>query len=244
MSESTAAPILRVDHTGVILHPTGESWLVGDAQGAYPLTPPFLFRKPKTASIPAAKNLALHLIEAHRVMGVEEFSPTPEQWSLMQKLRWCVPLWGDPPGFQSDPPVVYLTHSGGGEPLRQVIARLQEMTGLTSRGFGSPLVRGGLLTTRLGQSNVQPVVFTGVTHHQQPLLRGMESQFRRSSLVWVTGDPDLIASLGSLKVSAEEFMQDSGTLLASGYNPFGLIKWWATRWYEREQFGIPLPYTL
>lgn len=243
MNETTVAPILRVEHTGVIMHPTGESWLVGDAQGAYPLTPPFLFRKPKTASIPTAKNLALHLIDAHKVMGVEEFKPTPEQWELIRKLRWCVPLWDDPPDFQQDAPAVYLTYAGVDQ-QRQVIGRIQALSGLTVRGFGTPLVRGGMLTTRLGQSNIQPVVFTGVNHHHQPTLRSMEAQFRRSALVWVTSDIDLIASPDSLRIAADDFLRDSEELLATGYSPFGLIKWWATRWYEREQFGIQLPYTL
>lgn len=244
MNETIAAPILHVNYSGVVVSPTGESWLVGDNQGAYPLTPPFLFRRPRTSSIPAAKNLALHLIDAHKVMGVEEFKPTPEQWELIRKLRWCVPVWDEGPDFQREAPVVYLTCPGGAEQLQKVLSRIQELSALTRQSIGAMSVRGGTLTTRLVQSNIQPVVFINVNHHQQSQMRNMEANLRRSSLVWVTRDLDLIASTGSLRVSAEDFLADSGYLLAAGYNPFGFIKWWAMRWYEREQFGVPLPYAL
>ena len=243
-SEPAVAPILRVDYSGVVIHPTGESWLVGDAHGAYPLTPPFLFRRPRTSSIPAAKNLALHLIDAHKVMGVEEFKPTPAQWELIRKLRWCIPVWDESPDFQREAPVVYLTCSEGQEQFQKVLSRIQELSALTRQAIGAMSVRGGTLSTRLVQSSIQPVVFINATHHQQSQMRNMEANLRRSSLVWVTRDPDLITSTGSLRVSAEDFLRDSEDLVAYGYNPFGFIKWWAMRWYEREQFGIPLPYTL
>lgn len=244
MNEPTVAPILRVDYSGVIIHPTGESWLVGDAQGAYPLTPPFLFRRPRTSSIPAAKNLALHLIDAHKVMGVEEFKPTPEQWVLIRKLRWCVPVWDEGPDFQREAPVVYLTCPDGSEQLQKVLSRIQELSALTRQSITPLVLRGGTPTVRLVQSNIQPIVFINVTHQQQSQMRNMEASLRRSALVWVTRDPDLIISTGSLRVSAEDFLADADALLSSGYNPFGFIKWLAMRWYEREQFGIPLPYAL
>lgn len=244
MNETIAAPILRVDYSGVVISATGESWLVGDSQGAYPLTPPFLFRRPRTSSIPAAKNLALHLIDAHKVMGVEEFKPTPEQWELIRKLRWCVPVWDEGPDFQREAPVVYLSCFGGLEQFQKVVSRIQELSALTRQSITPLVLRGGTPTVRLVQSNIQPVVFINATHHQQSQMRNMEANLRRSSLVWVTRDLDLIVSTGSLRVSAEDFLADSEQLLAAGYNPFGFIKWWAMRWYEREQFGLPLPYAL
>lgn len=244
MNEPVAAPILHVNYSGVTIHPTGESWLVGDNRGAYPLTPPFLFRRPRTSSIPAAKNLALHLIDAHKVMGVEEFKPTPEQWELIRKLRWCVPVWDEGPDFQREAPVVYLTCFEGADQSQKVVSRIQELSALTRQSIGSMAIRGGLLTTRLVQSNIQPVVFVNAGLQQQAQMRNMEANLRRSALVWVTRDLDLIVSTGSLRVSAEDFLADSEQLLEAGYNPFGFIKWWAMRWYEREQFGLPLPYAL
>lgn len=225
----TTNPMSRIvaPHMGVLQNDTGESWVAGgySPRFAYPLTPPFIV---KEAILSNTAALGAHLVPISAILNAEESE------AELHHPQWLLPI-----PYQHSTPAIFIQCPAGlqSELARGLCRRMQHNpAGVIQGNSWLAHYRPPLHASRLLASNVTPLIITGIRHdHDQPIR--MLLTYPRLAPLFVLTDPMQYLPIphGCIVIQPDNPCLQS-FLNDETHNPWGLLKWWALREYERIQF--------
>lgn len=235
---------LACPHAGLIMAPTGESWLACTPKAdAVPMTPPFETRTAAGSWWTPVPGLSIFHPELARRPGDSQALNLMAASPQLRLLRWALPI---PYEGDEEPPVVYIRCadpvSAGG--LAKTLSELswQVRTGLCLNKLELDSLSRPQQTSLAMLSNITPVILHGMTYHQADLVHRVAHQ-RRVTPVIVLHTDDLLVTTPGLQVDVVEVHNALNHLriycnCSRGELSRSLLHLWAMRRYERLQFGV------
>jgi len=236
---------LACHHAGLIMAPTGESWLACTPKAdAIPMTPPFETRTAAGSWWTPIPGLPIfHSELAKRPSDSQDLNLVALS-SQLRLLRWALPI---PYEGDEEPPVVYIrcADAVSAGALAKTLSEFswQVRTGMSLNRLELESLSRPQQTNLAVLSNITPVILHGVTYHQADLIHRVAHQ-RRVTTVIVLYTDDLLVTTPGLQVdivdvhAALNHLKVHCNCCSLGELSRALLHQWAMRRYERLQFGV------
>lgn len=236
---------LACPYAGLIMAPTGESWLASTPKmDAVPMTPPFETRTAAGSWFTPIPGVPLFYPElARRPNDSQAEALVSRSTSQLHLLRWALPVPYEP---DEEPPVVYIrcVDAVSAGTLADTLSQLswQVRNGMCLNKLELDSLPRPQQTRLAMLSNITPVILHGMTYHQADLVHRVAHQRRVTPVIVLYTDDLLVTSPGikvdvvEIRSAINQIKDRCGCTLAELSR--SLLHLWAMRRYERLQFGV------